>query len=243
MKLVLLPGLDGTGELFAPLLAALRGTDCQVIAYPPDREMDYAGHEAHARQQLPRDDYILLAESFSGPVGVSIAASAPQNLRGLILCCSFASNPLPLFGPLTRLVGAFPATKLPPRLLVPFLYAGHSTPELRRAHAQAMAKVSARALRGRVASILGVDHSQLLRHIKAPMLYLLARRDRLIRRAAFNRIDRLRPDIQLQQLDGPHFLLQTLPGEAAAKIIEFCRFVKTGGHHATDAAGEPLEGR
>lgn len=230
MKLVLLPGLDGTGDLFAPLVAALREIDCQVIAYPPDREMDYAEHEAHVRAQLPQDDYVLLAESFSGPVGVSIAASSAPNLRGLILCCSFASNPLPLFGPLSRLVGMFPAPRIPPRVFAPLLYAGHATAELRRAHGKAMAKVSARALRGRVAAILSVDCSPLLRRIRVPMLYLLARRDRLISRSAFERLDRLRPDIQLREFDAPHFLLQTLPAESAAQIAEFIGFVKTGGH-------------
>jgi pimeloyl-ACP methyl ester carboxylesterase len=79
-----------------------------------------------------------------------------------------------------------------------------------------------------VAAILSVDYSQLLRRVRVPMLYMLARRDRLISRSAFNRLDRLRPDIQLQQFDAPHFLLQTLPTESAAKILEFFRFVKTG---------------
>ena len=239
MKLVLLPGLDGTGDLFADFVSALRqvepAIDCQVVAYPPDREMSYAEHEAFARERLPGDDdYLLLAESFSGPVGVSIAASAPPGLRGLILCCSFASNPLPMFGALSRLVAMFPAAKIPPRLFAPFLYAGFATPELRRGHANAMAKVSARTLRARVAAILSVDHSQLLRRISVPMMYLRARQDRLIPRSAFNKIDRLRPDIQLQQLDGPHFLLQTLSHPAAEKVAEFRRFVKTGEIHAPE---------
>jgi pimeloyl-ACP methyl ester carboxylesterase len=232
MKLVLLPGLDGTGDLFAPFVAAMRqsepAVECQVVAYPPDREMNYAEHEAFARERLPNDDYVLLAESFSGPVGVSIAASEPPNLRGLIFCCSFASNPLSWFGPLSRLIKLFPATKMPPELFAPFLYAGHATPELRREHSGAMAKVSARTLRGRVASILSVDYSQQLRRIRVPMLYLLARRDRLIRRSAFNKIDRLRPDIQLQQIDAPHFLLQTQPAQAADAVRNFTRLLKTG---------------
>jgi pimeloyl-ACP methyl ester carboxylesterase len=228
MKLVLLPGLDGTGDLFAPLLAELPDVDCQVINYPPDREMDYAEHEALVRSRLPPDDYLLLAESFSGPVGLSIAASEPPRLRGLILCCSFASNPLPVFSPLSRLVGFLPAAKLPARWLAPFLYAGHASPALRRLHADAMAKVSARALRARVASILGVDRTPLLHRISVPMLYMLARQDRLIPRSAFNKIDRLRPDVQLQQIDGPHFLLQTQPARSATVIRDFLRFIKTG---------------
>jgi pimeloyl-ACP methyl ester carboxylesterase len=115
MKLVLIPGLDGTGDLFAPFVDALVGVECRIIAYPPDREMNYAEHEAFVREHLPATgDFVLLAESFSGPVGVSIAAAPPANLRGLILCCSFASNPLPVFGPLSRLIAVSPAIKVPP---------------------------------------------------------------------------------------------------------------------------------
>ena len=40
MKLVLLPGLDGTGELFASFVAALEGTAAQVVRYPADRAME-----------------------------------------------------------------------------------------------------------------------------------------------------------------------------------------------------------
>src|SRR4051812_248219 len=96
--LVLLPGLDGTGELFAAFIAALPGRDVRVIAYPADRAMTYSQLEEFVREGLPRgEDYFLLAESFSGPIGISIAATTPPRLKGLILCGTFATNPLPDF--------------------------------------------------------------------------------------------------------------------------------------------------
>jgi len=148
--LVLLPGLDGTGELFADFVSALDGIRTRVISYPADRAMDYAQHEAFARAKLPADeDYVLLAESFSGPVGIAIAASRPPRLKGFILCVSFAANPLPLFSPFSRLLTALPAIRMPPALAAPWLYAGRATPELRRAHAAAMARVSPRVLAAR----------------------------------------------------------------------------------------------
>ena len=91
-----------------------------------------------------------------------------------------------------------------------------------------MSKVSAATLRSRVAAILSVDHSSLLRRIQVPMLYMLARQDRLVRRSAFNAIDRLRHDIKLEQIDAPHFLLQTEPAISAGVISKCLRFVRTG---------------
>ena len=218
--LVLLPGLDGTGELFADFVAALTGTDARVIAYPPDRAMTYAEHEGVVRDQLPGDeDYFLLAESFSGPIGISIAASTPPRLRGLILCCTFASNPLPFFGPLATVFNKLPAVRMPPALAAPWLYAGRATPELRRAHASAMAQVSPAVLRARVAAVLGVDYRSLLQRIEVPMLYLRAKADRMIPATAGRALLELRPEVELMEFDAPHFLLQTEP-QACARAVE-----------------------
>lgn len=234
MKLVLIPGLDGTADLFADFMKALKTmsldgeVECQAIAYPPDRALNYAEHEAYVRQRLPAGDFVLLAESFSGPIGVSIAAAPPPGLKGLILCASFASNPLPLFGPLSRLIAAFPAMKIPPRLFAPCLYAGRATPELRRAHANAMAKVKASTLRARVAAILAVDLSAELRKIVVPLLYLRAQQDRLVPAAALRKIERIRPDMLVEEFDAPHFLLQTEPWRCAAAVLRFIDYPVAG---------------
>src|SRR5690349_16172717 len=183
--LILLPGLDGTGDLFAAFVAALRGHETRIIGYPPDQELSYSALEERVREELPRDrDYFLLAESFSGPIAISIAASAPPQLKGLIFCGSFASNPLPSLGPLSTLFGYLPAVRVPATWTAPWLYEGRETPQLRRAHADAMAKVSREAVHSRVSAVLAVDHRAQLARIKVPMLYLRATADGLIPEAA-----------------------------------------------------------
>ncbi|WP_222432862.1 alpha/beta fold hydrolase [Caenimonas sedimenti] len=104
MTLVLLPGMDGTGELFAPFIAAYGGAT-QVVRYPPTAVLNYAGLEEVARSALPRGEpFVLLGESFSGPIAISLAASRPPNLLGVILCCTFARNPRPFLGPFRSLL-------------------------------------------------------------------------------------------------------------------------------------------
>lgn len=220
--LVLLPGLDGTGDLFAGFIAALGETPVRVICYPADRPMDYAQHEALVRAKLPADaDYVLLAESFSGPIGIAIAASRSPRLKGLILCASFASNPLPLFSPFSRLITALPAIRVPPALAAPWLYAGRATPELHRTHAAALARVSPRVLATRAAAILSVDQRARLAQIDVPMLYLRAARDRLVSKASARAVLEARPGTQLAEFEAPHFLLQTEPVACAAVTREF----------------------
>lgn len=221
-RLVLLPGLDGTGELFAPFVAALGAIPSRVIAYPQDRELGYAELEAHTAAKLPTgEDFVLLAESFSGPIGISLAASRPPGIKGLILCARFAANPLPLFGPLAGLVSAAPAYKIPARLAEPWLYAGRATAELREAHASAIARVSAKVINARVAAVLGVDYLARLAKVAVPILYLRAKADRLIPASAGRRILDSNPDVDLVEIDGPHFLLQCEPAACAEAVKRF----------------------
>jgi pimeloyl-ACP methyl ester carboxylesterase len=223
MKLVLLPGLDGTGDLFAPFAAALEGNDVQIVRYPTDRAMDYAGHEAVARAQLPQDDFVLLAESFSGPIGIAIAASPPPGLRGLVLCATFASNPFPMFKLLGGMMRVLPMPKPPNSIAARWLFPGRGTPQLRGAFADAMRRVSRRTLGARIAAILAVDTRELLSRIAVPVLYLRANQDRVIQRASGLAILNLRPDIALAKFDAPHFLLQTEPVACAAAVLDFAR--------------------
>src|ERR1700719_4469607 len=95
--LVLLPGLDGTGKLFTEFLKAIQNrVDTLVVAYPNDTPMNYDELETLVRAALPADrPFILLGESFSGPLAIRIAARQPAWLAGLILCGPFCSNPYP----------------------------------------------------------------------------------------------------------------------------------------------------
>lgn len=101
VALVLLPGLDGTGRLFVDFVAALGAeVEVTVASYPTDTPLGYAELTAVARSFLPPDQpFFLLAESFSGPIAISIAQSSPPGLLGVALCCSFARNPLPVLAP------------------------------------------------------------------------------------------------------------------------------------------------
>ncbi|MEJ5132798.1 hypothetical protein WH218_01765 [Stenotrophomonas indicatrix] len=94
----MLPGLDGTGSMSTPLLSALQahGLTTQAIALPAQGGQDYATLARWLWPQLPRHPFILLAESFSGPLAVELAARQPAALRGLVLAATFARRPVPL---------------------------------------------------------------------------------------------------------------------------------------------------
>ena len=66
MKIILLPGLDGTGDMFAPILSLLTDFDTEVISLPQSGSQDYETLCEHVKLSLPSEDFILIAESFSG---------------------------------------------------------------------------------------------------------------------------------------------------------------------------------
>jgi len=88
LALVLLPGMDGTGQLFEPFVAALgEEFSVQVVRYPATEPLGYAELASLVRAALPTDrPFVLLGESFSGPIAISVAASAPPQLKE-VWCC------------------------------------------------------------------------------------------------------------------------------------------------------------
>lgn len=221
--LVLLPGLDGTGLLFADFVTAL-GPDIRtiVVSYPPDVPLGYGELEPIARSFLPQDEpFFLLAESFSGPIAVAIAASSPPGLLGVILCCSFARNPLPALAPARFALGAVPVAALPMPLLSFFVLGRYATSTLRAALAQSIARVAPAVLRRRAQAALSVNSVALLAQIKLPVLYLRASEDRIVFKAASELVQGHLPQTVVVDFPAPHFLLQVMPVPAAAAVAEF----------------------
>jgi pimeloyl-[acyl-carrier protein] methyl ester esterase len=225
--LVLLPGMDGTGELFGPLLARLPlDLRVSVVSYP-DRPQTYAEHESWARHELPRSDpFVLLGESFSGPIAVKVASSGPPNLRGIILCASFLTCPsraLRLMRSLTPLA----SPKLVPGFVAQRSLLGtFATPELRAAQTRALEHVSSRTLTARLRAMADVDVRAEAKAISVPTLYLQASADRLVgTRSADEYVAHARQP-RLERMEGPHLLLQANPDRCAraiARVISDCR--------------------
>lgn len=223
VSIVLLPGLDGTGSLFAEFASAL-GPDFEVISvpYPTEVALGYSELEQIARAALPKDKpFVLLGESFSGPIAISIAASAPVGLLGLVLCCSFARNPLPILAPARSLVRLLPVRAVPPSLLRFFLLGRFSSPSLSLRFRRALSLVSPQALKARVLAVLSIDVSSKLRSVAVPILYLRASEDRVVPRASSALVASLAPAVRVVELEAPHFLLQAIPSSASAVVSEF----------------------
>lgn len=158
----MLPGMDGSGSLFQPFLAAYAGPqECRVVSYPDDPTLDYESLEAYVRSVLPTAHaFVLVAESFSGPLAMSIAAKPPAGLKGLIMVCSFASNPQPAARCFRPLLELCPVIPIPVFIANWLLYGRWRSEPSYYALSIALSRVSRRTLWARMRVILSKAASE-----------------------------------------------------------------------------------
>ena len=222
--LVLLPGMDGGDKLFGPLQAtAPPGVDTAAVGYPPGPANDYPDLLPLVRAQLPADrPFFLLGWSFSGPLALLAAADAPPGLRGVVLAASFVKTPVPYLPRWVRRLATpalfrfYPAASRAKALL-----GGYGTREVRRLLAEAHAFAGTEALACRARAALSIDATEALAACPVPVLYLRARKDGVIRASRANEAQRLRPSLEIADIDGPHLALITNPAAAWAALVRF----------------------
>jgi pimeloyl-ACP methyl ester carboxylesterase len=243
IHLILLPGLDGTGELFAPLLRRIEKMriavdEPQLIAhalhYPTHDKLDLQqlqhAVEHYIAHNLPVDArYVILGESFSGPVSISVAYAAQtaregqalgqRRCMGLILCCSLARNPYVMFAPLAPLWSVLPIELVPMgwmnRLAQGKLdfWAGQEN--------LVGKNVSMEVFRHRLKTISKVDVTAELSALRMPVLYLQATNDVVVPSSCARLVQDCAPQTMLARIDSSHFLLQSQPDAALAHIQSF----------------------
>lgn len=223
LTLVVLPGMDGTGEMFAPFVAAM-GETCNILCvrYPGDVALGYAELEALVRAQLPQKArYVVLGESFSGPIAASLCATSLPGLVGVVLCCTFLRNPRPQLAVLGGLLEFAPLKAVPIAAMAPVLLGRYSTAALRTALSRALAQVLTATLRARLRAVLQVDVRACLAAAQVPVLYLQAKQDYIVPASAAAEVQACLPSVEVQSIAGPHLLLQACPVLAAAAVSRF----------------------
>jgi pimeloyl-[acyl-carrier protein] methyl ester esterase len=224
VTLVLLPGLDGTGVLMRPLVAVLPPELAPVVVtYPCDAVLGYDALLPRVLEALPRGRaFVLVGESYGGPLALRAAATRPAGLAGVVLCASFVRSPHPWLPSVARHAVTPGLLRLFPKLSqAKMLLGGYSTPELRALSAEALALVRPEVLAARVREVLAVDVAAELVECPVPVLYLRGTRDGVVPGWNARAIRRIRPTVEVVDLPAPHLVLQTQAAAAAAAIAPF----------------------
>lgn len=224
LRLLLLPGLDGTGALFEPFLQALSPEIVpEVIRYPVNTPLDYDALEALVAERLPAHGrYALLGESFSGPLALRLASRRLGDLAAVVLIASFVTNPVAFVPSFARhLVGSwFFSRRAPAWVSRHYLVGGSATDAWVERLAATVESVDPAVMATRVRDVLAVDAREAFRCCAAPLFYVGAGSDTLVPPRVLGELRRIRPDLEHVTIEGaPHLVLQLAP-EPAARAIE-----------------------
>jgi pimeloyl-ACP methyl ester carboxylesterase len=235
-RLLLLPGLDGTEILFAPLLSALPDWLLPtVVTYPIDGRNGYEDLLPVALEAVRRQpDCHVLGWSFSGPLALRLAHAEPGRVRSVTLVASFVQRPLRWLGVAGPMLNAGVVGAVRTLRRLPIWLCRAPDDPLRRDKARIWQRVPARTLAARARAIRSVDARADLTAVQRPLLYLRSLRDRAVPSSNLEHMRALRPDLRVATLAGDHFALYADPAAAAAAIAQFVVEVEgeAGGHAA-----------
>jgi pimeloyl-[acyl-carrier protein] methyl ester esterase len=125
-----------------------------VISYPNSEPLTYDELTTFVLERTPDSRFVILGESFSGPIAIEVAATEPR-VAGLILASSFARHPLPtLFVPLARMIDL---KWVPARIVEAALLGSARKPDLTVSLGRVLAKLPREVIKARASQVLRVD--------------------------------------------------------------------------------------
>lgn len=225
IKLVLLPGLDGTGELFEPFVANLPSNfDSCIISYPLNERMSIEDLANLVESKLPKERFVLLAESYSGLVAMKLIPKISSQLMGVFFVGTFVSSPRPILLPISltfSFLYRFTAF-IPNFALRVFCLGWPATSEQCQWLRNVLTKVPSETIIFRLKQIKQFQLNESI-DIPYPSFYIQGQNDFLVPNSATQKFAKNVLGLQILKLNTSHFILQAKPLESALLVSEYCR--------------------
>lgn len=240
--------MDGTGKLFSHLLPFLSEVDYQVLPLPEYGKQDYFSISQYISSKLPDTPYILIVESFSGPL-ITELIFAPSNPtgstqnnapKGIILAASFQTPPNKWLIKLARRLPLQIMVNLPgfQVLAKRFLLGRKSPTSIVETLKTTLLNMPGQLLAKRLHTL---EHMRTPKGFSdIPTLSITPGSDWIISRKQYRELSTTFRNIEYKTVEGGHFILQGAPQACAELIIDFkntlsnkgivknCSFVKKG---------------
>lgn len=221
MKVILLPGLDGTGLLFNELLAFLPDdVDYDVVVLD-----ELVGNSIieHAQMLASRyddsEELLVVAESFSGRLAYELALLIPQQIKHLIFVASFISRPIGIAS-IAHYLPSFALTDKPlNRFMLKLLgFANLCRDKQLNAVFKSLSIAEFSNLRWRLRQISKMR--KVTRKLSVGATYIRPSKEYLVGINAVNHIEETFQSFDMRVLDGGHFIAQYQPQQCAQIILE-----------------------
>jgi len=222
-EIALLPGMDGTGLLFAPFAEALtaRGHQPRTLSYPYDEPMSM---DMLARQMWEiigeAPPPVILGESYGSQIVLRLLRDHPDTFRAAIFVGGFGERPTSLLW-LSRFLPVSWSFRIPrPRwVLRTFTYDGQTDEAMLDTHIRATRAVAPEVMADRIENMARMQ--PIARTVDVPVLYLAGSHDRLVppRNLAYFR--NYCPDLEIETPARCHMIVQTEPERCADLVSDF----------------------
>lgn len=221
MIAILLPGLHGNGELFNPLSNLLSDScTCIAIDYPDKELLPYEDLVTLVKSQLPsKEDFFIIAESFSGPIAYMISLNPPRNLKFVVYGASFIDNPnkfLLYFRRVIPYIFKF-SILLPNNIFNLMLLENMGTPDLIIQLKNILRSFPRKLFRYRLNLLAKL--SLPVKKTEVSAIYIRPLSDYLVTDAGFHSVSLRHKQVSRFEVKGTHFLFQSNPGECAKIIL------------------------
>jgi pimeloyl-[acyl-carrier protein] methyl ester esterase len=227
MELVFLPGLDGTGLSYGPLGEVMpENARVTVVHYPADQKLSFGELVQCTYEQLPRNKpLILIAESFSGPIAISLASSFPSHIKGIVFCATFMKFARPFLLATAKYLPLLSLLRRPaPDFLLYFVCGGRPfSDKLLPLFRQIEKLVKPEVMAHRIRMLNDIDVTADARTLRLPCCYIQGARDKLIPARCVVPFEKYLSGLIVKSVDGPHGILQAQPEKCAEIIMEFVK--------------------
>ncbi|MGB0835934.1 MAG: alpha/beta fold hydrolase [Psychrobium sp.] len=221
MKIILLPGLDGTGLLFNELLAFMPDNVVRDVIVLD--ELVGNSISEHARMLATRydnsEELLVVAESFSGRLAYELALLIPQQVKHLIFVASFISRPIGI----ARFAQYLPSFSLKDRSFNRFIlkllgFANLCSTEQLDAVFKSLSMAEFSNLKWRLRQISNMR--KVTRKLPVAATYIRPSKEHLVGLNAVNHIEETFQSFEMRVLEGGHFIAQFQPQKCVQIILE-----------------------
>ncbi|WNC69137.1 hypothetical protein RI845_03025 [Thalassotalea nanhaiensis] len=217
MKLILLPGLDGTGNLFKALLEVLPNHITYQVIPLSDECLNYSEQASQIANQIDTDEIIILAESYSGKIVYELC-KLDLNIKHIIFAASFISRPS-LISKFSSLLPIILIKKkfIPNQILSKLFFDSYNMSNSVSEVFESLNKVSNETLSSRLSLVSSLDEPNDRFAVKAT--YIRPSNDLFVMPECIKPIKSTFQHLEVINVSGGHFILQSNP-ERCSEIIQ-----------------------
>ncbi|KZN39401.1 hypothetical protein N480_00800 [Pseudoalteromonas luteoviolacea S2607] len=218
MRLLFLPGMDGTGILFEPIKKyIIESCSYEILPLSTLRSNHPKEQAIEIAEQFKSEEIVLFAESYSGLIAYELCQLSGVTVKHVFFAASFLSRP----SLLAKFSSLIPLSMIrhrivPTTVLSYLLFGSINRTELVKLFYKALDNVSNKELKERLKIIRRATEP--VEKIHQPTTYLNASADYLVNKKVISSFKRVCLELNVVNIQGGHFIAQSNPEKCWQEI-------------------------